>query len=190
MNQKRNKFKQDRNLISGMNLFLLTLLLLSGLLFFLAHIKKSKAKEETKQEALKQFEERVRQTESGYDLSPTFKEKMNREMKGLANAEQYALRASKDGFYECATCLAQYGQAEIFLLKDEVWRYGVSTKGDLRYEGGFYRKKGVYYDTEFEGNYYECLIEEKKKIYYYVILPENLKREIPLIRPPMNLRSN
>jgi hypothetical protein len=140
--------------------------------------------------ARKPFEERVTETEDGYEFSESHLQKMEKELDGLANAEQYALRANKDGYYSCGTCIQQYNKDKIYLYTDEVWRYGVSTKGAARYTDRFYRENNVYYDTEFKGNYYECLVEEKKKIYQYVILPENLKREVPLIRPPMNLTTN
>jgi hypothetical protein len=49
-----------------------------------------------------------------------------------------------------------------------------------------YEQKPKEYLTEFKGTLSECIKEEKRKIYYYAILPENLKRNNPLIRPPGN----
>lgn len=42
--------------------------------------------------------------------------------------------------------------------------------------------------VQFRGTLHECLKEEKKKIYMYPLLPENLAREeeLRLIRPPYN----
>jgi hypothetical protein len=42
------------------------------------------------------------------------------------------------------------------------------------------------YVIQFEGTEEECLIREREKIYHYALLPENLARKIPLIRPPGN----
>jgi len=42
------------------------------------------------------------------------------------------------------------------------------------------------YQTQFVGNIFECKKQELLKIYNYPVLPENLKRKIPLIRPPGN----
>jgi hypothetical protein len=49
---------------------------------------------------------------------------------------------------------------------------------------------GLQYLTEFIGDYAQCLKLEKIKIYSYALLPENLSRNNPLIRPPGNKVDN
>jgi hypothetical protein len=117
------------------------------------------------------------------ELAPWRKEKLERELEELDHAEQYALLAGRPEFYPCFPC---QGKKEIFLTLGEVWKYGVTTKGETgRYRDGF-PKPGLAYVIEFEGPLQECLKQEKLKIYRYATLPENLKRERPLIRPPGN----
>lgn len=42
------------------------------------------------------------------------------------------------------------------------------------------------YLVQYKGSIQECLKQEKTKIFNYATLPENLKRETPIIRPPGN----
>lgn len=100
-------------------------------------------------------------------------------------AEQYALIALTDGWYTCV----HSGLAIYFLKAGEVWKYGTTTKGEQgRYDYKFLRDNRVSYIVQFRGTLHECLKEEKKKIYMYPLLPENLAREeeLRLIRPPYN----
>ncbi len=45
---------------------------------------------------------------------------------------------------------------------------------------------GLAYSVQFIGTIQECLAEERRKIFLYATLPENIKRAKPLIRPPGN----
>mgnify|MGYP006309620395 CR=1 FL=1 len=120
-------------------------------------------------------------------LSPARKGKLDRELEAFENAEQYALIAEVPGQYPCFNCPEA---TEIFLLPGEVWKYGVTTKGrEGRYVQGL-PFANLLYIIEFEGTLQKCLQEEKLKIYQYALLPENLKRKKPLIRPPGNKRDN
>lgn len=117
------------------------------------------------------------------ELAPWRKEKLEKELEEFDHAEQYVLVAAEPGYYACYSCL---DKKTIFLNVNEVWRYGVTTKTEKgRYPEGL-PHEGLAYVPQFTGTLYECLREEKKKIYYYAVLPENLKRAIPLIRPPGN----
>ena len=87
----------------------------------------------------------------------------------------------------------------IYLLKDEVWKYGKTINGVLvRYPGfAFYIDNKFYlnqsklrYKVQFVGTEQECIAEEKRKIYNYPLLPECLKRKRKLIRPPGNKIDN
>lgn len=114
-------------------------------------------------------------------------EKLAKELDEIRGAEQYVLLTLENGIYPCYSCI---GATTIYLRKGQVWKYGMTTKG----EKGRYQNKlpgqRLFYLTEFEGTVEECLIEERKKIYLYALLPENLVRETPLIRPPGNKRDN
>jgi len=78
----------------------------------------------------------------------------------------------------------------IYLTVGQIWKYGFTTKN----EKGRYQKslesKNLFYLVEYEGTITACMKEEKRKIYYYALLPENLTRETPLIRPPGNKQDN
>jgi len=115
------------------------------------------------------------------------KEKLQRELEEIDNAEQYALVVRIPGTFPCYSCV---DQSEIFLNEGEVWRYGVTKKGKAgRYRSGLPFIE-LTYSVQFEGPLHECLKQEKIKIYSYAVLPENLKRENPLIRPPGNKRDD
>ena len=117
------------------------------------------------------------------ELSPTRQAKMDRELEALENAEQYALLAGTSGYFPCYSCGTE---SRIFLHFGEVWRYGTTGKGqEGRYPDGL-PAGNLAYVTQFRGTLQECLREEKIKIYSYAVLPENLKRHQPLIRPPGN----
>ncbi len=117
------------------------------------------------------------------DLSDARKEKLERELEELEAAEQYVLFARRAGYFPCFNCP---GKTQIFLNLGEVWKYGVTTKKETgRYKQGLPDKRLAYL-VQYQGPLQECLRREKIKIYYYATLPENLKRNPPLIRPPGN----
>ncbi len=121
------------------------------------------------------------------ELAPWRKEKFERELQELDDAEQYVLMVRIPGTFPCYSCV---DKTEIFLTAGEVWRYGVTRKGqDGRYRDGLPYSNLVYL-AQFQGTLQECLKEEKQKIYHYPLLPENLKRKKPLIRPPGNKRDD
>ncbi len=97
--------------------------------------------------------------------------------------EQYALIAIKDGWFPCYNC----GVAEsIYLYKGEVWKYGKTCLGESeRYKSGL-PTENLRFVQQFKGSEKECLIMEKEKIYNYPNLPECIKRNIFLHRPPGN----
>ncbi|MCB9272690.1 MAG: hypothetical protein H6564_01525 [Lewinellaceae bacterium] len=120
-------------------------------------------------------------------LAPGRLGKLLRELDELENAEQYVLLASRDGNYPCFNCGEK---TTIFLRKGEVWKYGVTRKGERERYGEWHLEQGLYYFIQYQGPLQECLRQEKIKIYHYATLPENLRREIPLIRPPGNKRDD
>ena len=99
------------------------------------------------------------------------------------NCEQYALVASKNGWYPCYKCGTK---KRIYLYKGEIWKYGKTCNGqDGRYSNGLPEFE-LDYIIQFSGNEGECLIEEKNKIYNYPNLPECKKRDFVLTRPAGN----
>lgn len=119
------------------------------------------------------------------ELNPKEKAKLEKKMKEIDDAEQYALLAAKDGLYACL----HSGRETCFLRKGEVFKYGVTTKGEFgRYNTSFMMKHNVIYVVQFKGNVAECLIQEQVKLFNYPYLPENLARlpENQLPRPPYN----
>ena len=117
-------------------------------------------------------------------LSKKRKEKLEREVENLKEAEQYVLVAVQNGRYPCFNCGLN---ATIFLREGEVWKYGVTIYGKKkRYGEAMLLAKGLRYHIQFKGKIDICLIEEKKKIFNYALLPENLRRAVPLKRPPGN----
>ena len=118
-------------------------------------------------------------------LTAQYQKELQNHLDEADEAEQYALVALTNGWYTCV----HSGFALYFLKAGEVWKYGTTTKGEQgRYDYKFLRGNGVYYIVQFRGTLHECLKEEKKKIYTYPVLPENLAREeeLRLIRPPYN----
>lgn len=108
-------------------------------------------------------------------------------MEELDEAEQYVLLAKRSGLFPCFSCK---NSVTIFLNQNEVWKHGYTTKGEQgRYQSSL-EGTNLRYVTQFTGTVGECMKDEKRKIYYYALLPENLAREIPLIRPPGNKQDN
>lgn len=118
-------------------------------------------------------------------LSPERRQKLEKELEELENAEQYVLIAERDGWYSCFNCP---GEAYIFLHSGEIWKYGVTRKGEKKRYGDWHINQSLIYFVQYQGPLQECLKQEKIKIYTYSLLPENLKRKYPLIRPPGNKR--
>ena len=121
------------------------------------------------------------------ELSPERTAKLARELDELDEAEQYVLIAARDGQYPCYHCP---GKSSIFLQRGFVWKYGVTRKGEQGRYGRWHVDNNLLYITQYTGPLQECFRQEKLKIYNYALLPENLSRTVPLIRPPGNKQDN
>ena len=119
------------------------------------------------------------------ELAPKRKAKLEKELKEIDNAVQYALIVREAGFFPCLNC----GKITLIYLKEgEVWKYGTTRLGEIiRYRSEPHDPR-LRFEPQFFGNYAECLKMEKIKIYNYVLLPENQNRETPILRPPGNPR--
>lgn len=115
------------------------------------------------------------------------KHKMEKEIKDMEEAEQYVLVAEINGLYPCYSCP---NAAIIHLTKGEIWKYGITTKGKSGRYGNMLEGLNLKYIPEFKGTLEACLKEERRKIYHYAVMPENLVRPIPLIRPPGNKKDS
>lgn len=118
-------------------------------------------------------------------LSPKYQGVLEKKLSKLDEAEQYALVATADGMYPCL----HSGRASCHLRIGEVWKYGVTMKGEGgRYTAQFLQDNAVSYTIQFKGTTTDCLKEEQRKLFYYPLLPENLARPEAerLIRPPYN----
>jgi len=116
-------------------------------------------------------------------LSEERQQKLDKALQELEEAEQYALLASKNGYYPCFSCP---DSSQIFLYLGEVWRYGITTKGESGRYGNTLSSQYLVYIVQFQGDLTACKKQELLKIYNYAKLPENLKRSRPLIRSPGN----
>ena len=112
------------------------------------------------------------------------KEKLEKELKDLDKAEQYVLRAKRSGIFECFSCP---NSNTIYLSTGQVWKYGVTTKGERGRYATTLEGKNLLYRIQLTGTLEECLKSEKIKIYNFAILPENLARDTPLIRLTRNI---
>ena len=118
-------------------------------------------------------------------LHPKEEEKLRRRLLEIDDSEQYALLAETDGWYPCL----HSGRSIFYLKAGEVWKYGVTSKGQLgRYKTDFLIRNNVSYFTQFNGTFSECLKQEQIKLFNYPYLPENLARSKAerLPRPPFN----
>lgn len=113
--------------------------------------------------------------------------KLNKELDDLHSAEQYALLAKRAGYFPCYSCP---DTERIWLQRGQVWKYGATTKGEWGRYAKTLRGKNLVYVIQFTGTLEQCLMEEKRKIYHYALLPENLTRPVPLMRPPGNKRDS
>jgi hypothetical protein len=118
-------------------------------------------------------------------LTAKHQNQLRKKLNELEEAEQYALVAMIDGWYPCL----HSGHALCYLHIGEVWKYGVTTKGERgRFTGQFILDNSVGYIIQYTGTVGECLKEEQVKLFSYPLLPENLARleTDRLIRPPYN----
>lgn len=127
----------------------------------------------------------VELVEGEWRLKPWREQELDKQVRKLQEAEQYALVASKPGWYDCIHC----PNAKVFLLVGHVWKYGVTVNGEnVRYTASFLNDKSLSYRVDYIGNYHECLVAEKKQLFNYPLLPENIARpdSLKLILPPGN----
>jgi hypothetical protein len=100
---------------------------------------------------------------------------------------QYALVADTSDFY--TNCKGEL----VYLLEGEIWKYGVTCEkiSEKRYSKGYLTKNKLYFLIQFKGNRFECEYEEKKKLFYYPLLPENVRRRSKerLVLPPGNCQT-
>ncbi|HOY07180.1 MAG TPA: hypothetical protein PLO67_17350 [Saprospiraceae bacterium] len=118
-------------------------------------------------------------------LTAKHQNQLQKKLDDLEAGEQYCLVAMSDGWYPCL----HSGRALYYLHTGEVWKYGITTKGERgRYTSRFLQDNGVLYVIQFKGTVTECLQEEQRKLFAYPLLPENLARlELDrLLRPPYN----
>ena len=118
-------------------------------------------------------------------LSPKEESKLQKRLKEIDESEQYALIAIVDGWYPCL----HSGRTSCYLKEGEVWKFGVTSKGEFRrYSTVFLAKNRVAYFVQFKGSFSDCLKQEQIQLFNYPYSPENLAR--PLIerlpRPPYN----
>ena len=115
-------------------------------------------------------------------LAENRQKKLEKSLRELEEAEQYALFVRVPGYYPCFNC----DSTHIFLNAGELWRYGSTVKKQEGRYPSSRRIEGMRYTVQFTGNIFECKKQELIKIYNYPLLPENIKRIKPLIRPPGN----
>jgi hypothetical protein len=113
--------------------------------------------------------------------------KFEKDSARLENCVQYVLYASKDGFYPCHSCS---DSVQIFLHKGEVWYYGETCYETSRYDEDFRRNSGLNFFVQYRGNKHQVILEQKRKIYHYPLLPEAVNRKFSIIRPPGNKNDN
>lgn len=134
--------------------------------------------------AIVAFEEFVQRNSDGtYVLKSKRKQKLERDIQRLEEAEQYVLKAAANGYYTCYNCL---NTDSIFLFAGNVWRYGTTIDPLTRYKYVFLERNQLTYTQQFVGPLHKCLQEEKRKIVYYPLLPENTNRIMKISRPPGN----
>ncbi len=115
------------------------------------------------------------------------------------NCEQYALVAVRSAWFPLLKWGEVVASDSILLNEGEIWKYGKTCLGELgRYPGQIYYsddkwlldRRKIRYERQFIGSEKECLIEERKNIYNYPLLPECIKRKRKLIRPPGSKNDN
>ena len=134
-----------------------------------------------------QWADVVEWVDGEWRLKPQRETERDKQIRKIDEAEQYALIANAPGYYECLHCPSK----RIYLHANEVWKYGVTNQGEkLRYSAQFLKQKRLDYLTEFIGTYSQCLAEEKRKLFDYPLLPENMARtdSLKLVLPPGNLQ--
>lgn len=87
-------------------------------------------------------------------LSPQDEAKLQKRLREIDEAQQYALIAIDAGWYPCN----HPGRITYYLLPGEVWKYGTTTKGKIgRYGVNYLEGTNVFYIIQFRGTISECL---------------------------------
>jgi hypothetical protein len=134
-----------------------------------------------------QWADVVEWVDGAWRLTPKREAKRDKHIKNIDDAEQYVLLAIAPGYYDCLHCPSK----RIYLHTNEVWKYGVTNQGEKqRYPSQYFEQRQLRYHVQFRGTYSQCLVEEKRKLFEYPLLPENLARPDPLklVLPPGNLQ--
>jgi len=97
---------------------------------------------------------------------------------------QYALVATSTMKRPCLRC--PNGITIVTVKKGEVYKYGITTQGEARYQQQLYENLQLRMVEEVVGEYTICKKAEVNKIIGYRFLPESQKPEIKLLRPPGN----
>lgn len=121
-------------------------------------------------------------------LKPKRKTEMERQLRRIDDAVQYALVANRAKYYGCYLCPT----GKFFLHPNEAWRYGVTYMGEQgRYPGQLLDENDLRFVIQFKGTYSECLKEEKRKLFAYPLLLENVIRpdSLKLLLPPGNTQT-
>ena len=75
----------------------------------------------------------------------------------------------------------------VYLNAHEVYRYGERcNQNDSRYSDSKMATQNLVLVPQFHGDKKACYQEQQRKIYFYLLLPENLVRTKPLGHPPGN----
>ncbi len=97
---------------------------------------------------------------------------------------QYVLIADHTMKRPCLRCPG--GVKMVTVKTGEIYKYGITTQGKARYAAEHYKKLGVTFFEEYRGSYEACKRMEINKIIAYRFLPQSLKLEVKLLRPPGN----
>lgn len=115
-----------------------------------------------------------------------------REAEEIANRHetwiQYALIATTTMQRPCLRC--PNGIHIVTVRTGEVYKYGITTQGQARYEQQLYENLQVRMVEQVVGEYTLCKTAEVNKIVAYRFLPESQKPEVKLNRPPGNAYRN
>ena len=97
---------------------------------------------------------------------------------------QYALIANSTRSRPCLRC--PDGVQMVTVKAGEVYKYGITTQNNNRYTKELLRTLDLRFVKQDEGSYTKCKSSEINKIVAYKFLPESVKPEVKLIRPPGN----
>jgi hypothetical protein len=82
--------------------------------------------------------------------------------------EQYALKATEEGFYPVMTRGFKQPQAGIRLNPGDVWKFGTTQNPATRYSQSFLTNWGLVYEKQFTGTLDQALSAERSNILNYL----------------------